>query len=59
MKTRYTVRTHLGVFTTYAASPKKALANIRFRLFGRAADSTVAKYWDVSPFGIQTEAIAR
>lgn len=34
MKKRYIVSTHLGNFETWATSPKKAISNIRFRLFG-------------------------
>lgn len=35
MKTRYIVYTHVGRFETWATSPQKAIANIRYRLFGR------------------------
>lgn len=41
---RYYVYTHLGRFETVAPSAKKAIANIRFRLFGgRCGVSTI--YW--------------
>ncbi len=45
MKTKYIVSTHVGEFTTWATSPKKAISNIRFRLYGRTADSATVKYW--------------
>lgn len=44
---KYIVETHLGDFTTYAASPKKAISNIRYRLYGRKADNTRTIYWTV------------
>ena len=34
MKRKYLVHTHVGVFETWATSPKKAISNVRFRLFG-------------------------
>lgn len=34
MKKLYIVETHVGTFDTWATSPKKAISNIRFRLFG-------------------------
>ena len=44
MKKRYYVETHLGTFDTWATSPKKAIANVRFRLFGgQCGVSTI--YW--------------
>lgn len=45
MKRKFIVSTHVGDFTTYATSPKKAISNIRFRLFGRTADSNDTIYW--------------
>lgn len=35
MKRRYIVHTHVGTFKTWATSPQKAIANVRYRLFGR------------------------
>ena len=44
MKKRYIVETHVGVFDTWATSAKKAISNIRFRLFGgQCGVSTI--YW--------------
>lgn len=44
MKKRYIVETHVGTFDTWATSEKKAISNIRFRLFGgRCGVSTM--YW--------------
>ena len=34
MKRRYIVETHVGTFETFAVIVKKAIANVRFRLFG-------------------------
>ena len=45
MKRRYIVETHVGAFETWATSPQKAINNIRFRLFGRTADSGKTLYW--------------
>lgn len=42
---KYIVSTHLGDFETTATSPAKAISNIRFRIFGRYADSAATKYW--------------
>ena len=39
---RYIVSTHLGDFPTTAASPEKAISNIRFRIFGRSAAAKAA-----------------
>lgn len=33
---KYIVETHLGDFETMATSARKALSNIRYRLFGRS-----------------------
>lgn len=41
---RYVVYTHLGKFETVATSPKKAIANIRYRLAGRQKMDTA--YWE-------------
>ena len=44
MKKLYIVETHLGPYETWATSAKKAIANVRFRLFGgRCGVSTI--YW--------------
>jgi hypothetical protein len=44
---KYVVDTHLGKFETCATSERKAISNVRFRLFGRSA--TLARrymtYW--------------
>lgn len=45
MKT-YIVSTHLGDFETMATSAKKALSNIRFRLFGWSGYVNTT-YWTV------------
>jgi hypothetical protein len=45
MKRKYIVSTHLGEFPTWATSPQKAINNIRFRIFGRTADSGKTIYW--------------
>ena len=45
MKKRYIVSTHLGNFETWATSSRKAISNIRFRLYGRTADTTTVMYW--------------
>ena len=46
MKKRYIVETHLGAFETWATSPKKAIANVRFRLAGRQTGFNT-DYWTV------------
>ena len=48
MKKRYIVETHVGTFDTWATSPKKAIANVRFRLFGgQCGVSTIyLKAWE-------------
>ena len=45
MKKRYIVETHIGMFETLAVSAKKAIANIRWRIYGRCADSSDTMYW--------------
>ena len=45
MKKRWIVETHLGLFETWAVSAKKAIANIRWRIYGRCADSSDTMYW--------------
>ena len=45
MKKLYYVYTHIGTFETWAVSAKKAISNIRFRLFGgQCGVSTI--YWE-------------
>lgn len=34
VKRKWLVQTHLGDFETWAVSEKKAIANVRFRVFG-------------------------
>lgn len=45
MKRRFIVSTHLGDFETWAISPKKAISNIRFRLFGRGYHERYTQSW--------------
>ena len=45
MKRRFIVSTHLGNFETWATSSKKAISNIRYRLYGRTADNSKVIYW--------------
>lgn len=47
MKRKYIVSTHLGDFETWAASPRKAMANVRFRLFGSGAHERYTQNWTV------------
>lgn len=43
---RYIVSTHVGDFETMAVTPRRAIANVRYRLFGRCIrPSTI--YWTV------------
>jgi len=44
---KYIVETNVGNFETYAASPQKAISNVRYRLFGRTADNSRTFYWTV------------
>jgi hypothetical protein len=41
----WVVKTHIGDFRTVAPTAKKAIANIRFRLFGRGCGVSTA-YWE-------------
>lgn len=41
----WVVKTHIGDFRTVAPTAKKAIANIKFRLFGRQYANTA--YWKV------------
>lgn len=45
MKWKDIVRTHLGAFETWATSPAKAIANVRYRIYGRRADAATVMYW--------------
>ena len=42
---KYIVSTHLGDIPTWATSPKKAISNIRFRMFGRQPADWHCNYW--------------
>lgn len=42
---KYIVSTHLGDFPTMASSEKKAISNVRYRLFGRQPADWHCKYW--------------
>ena len=46
MKKLYYVHTHVGTFETWATSEKKALANVRWRVYGGRCDAKT-KYWEV------------
>lgn len=46
MKT-YIVETHVGDFETTAATPQKALANIRWRVFGGRVSAQYTRCWKV------------
>ena len=41
----YYVYTHLGRYETVAVSPKKAIANVRYRLAGRQCNMKTT-YWE-------------
>lgn len=45
MKRKFIVSTHVGDFPTWATSAKKAISNIRYRLYGRTADNSKVIYW--------------
>ena len=47
MYRKYIVETNVGDFETYAATPAKAISNIRYRLFGRTANNSRTLYWTV------------
>ena len=48
MKRRYIVSTHLGDFDTWATSPRRAISNVRYRLFGAGAQhSRYTRGWTV------------
>lgn len=45
---RYIVSTHLGDFETVAATPERAISNIRFRIFRRLpAAKRYVMHWTV------------
>lgn len=44
MKT-YAVSTHVGIFTTRAASAEKAISNVRYRIYGRGVPASVSWSW--------------
>lgn len=48
MKRRYIVYTHVGTFETWATSPRRAIANVRYRLFGRGRGGgwCDTSYWE-------------
>jgi len=48
MKRRYIVYTHVGPYETWATSPQKAIANVRYRLFGRGCGGRCCdtSYWE-------------
>lgn len=46
MKRHFVVYTHLGPFETWAVSAKKALANVRWRVYGVRCDAKTL-YWEV------------
>ena len=43
-KRLYYVHTNVGTFETWATSPQKAIANVRYRLFGGRCDAKTI-YW--------------
>lgn len=43
---KYIVSTHLGEMETMAVSPKKALSNVKYRLFG-GRYTNLTQYWTV------------
>ena len=42
----YIVETHVGAFDTYAVSERKAISNVRYRLYGRSGFAQTT-YWTV------------
>ena len=44
-KRRWIVGTHLGPEPTWATSAKKAISNVRYRIYGAYSDGTESKYW--------------
>ena len=42
---QYIVYTHLGEMMTWAVSAKKAISNIRFRIYGRGDYSWEVELW--------------
>ena len=45
MRRRFIVQTHVGNIPTWATSAKKAISNVRFRLFGRQPADWHCRYW--------------
>ena len=47
-KRLYYVHTNVGTFETWATSPQKAIANVRYRLFGRGCGGRFCdtSYWE-------------
>ena len=45
MKRLYCVYTHVGKFETWATSPRRAIANVRYRIAGGGKCDTT--YWEV------------
>lgn len=42
---KFIVETHVGKFETSATSEKKAISNVRFRVYGRQPTDWHCKYW--------------
>ena len=42
---KYIVETHVGTFETYATSDRKAISNIRFRVYGRQPADWHCRHW--------------
>lgn len=45
-KRLYIVYTHVGRFETWATSPRRAIANVRYRIAGRSCRCNTT-YWEV------------
>ena len=45
-KRLYVVYTHVGRFETWATSPRRAIANVRYRIAGRGCRCNTT-YWEV------------
>ena len=50
MKRKFDVATDTGVYPTWATSPKKAISNVRFRVFGTRPGVNTT-YWTVTMVG--------
>lgn len=44
---KYVVITHIGDFETMAATPARALSNVRWRVFGGRISSQYTRCWKV------------